>query len=447
MIPETDAEIARRVHLVGIAGAGMSSLAAVLRGRGWRVTGSDAADGAHAAANVPADAELLVRSDAVGADNPELHEAARRGLPVLSYFEALGRLSAACRTLAVAGTHGKSTTAAMLAAILIEAGLDPTVVLGAAPVGESSGGRAGRGAWMVAEACEYRANFLRIHAEAAAILNLESDHFDFYRTAAQLDAAFADFARRLPAEGLLVVGRDSPRAEGAARAARCRVETFGPEAADWTPGAPTAEQGYYRFELCRSGCRLGEVRLRVPGSHNVQNALAAAALASHAGVANDAIRQALARFGGVARRLQPRGTWRGVALVDDYAHHPTEVKAAVQAVREMYPGARLCCVFQPHQASRTQALLDELAASLDNTDMALVADIFRAREPNQSVPEVTAADLAERVRRRGGRAEAVGPLPEIATRLCRDLRAGDVLLVMGAGDIGRLHELLTEITE
>ena len=441
-------EIPRCAHLVGIAGAGMSALARVLMDWGWQITGSDASAAGHAADNVPADAELLIHSDAVGEGNPEVREAARRGIPVLSYFEALGRLSAGRRTLAVAGTHGKSTTAAMLGAILVEARLDPTVVVGAVPVGATSGGRAGCGAWMVVEACEYRANFLKLRPEAAAILNVEPDHFDFYRSRGQLDRAFADLAGGLPASGLLVAGRDSPRARAAASVAGCRVETFGMEGrADWSAGTIDAERGYYGFELTRGGRTLGEVRLRVAGRHNVLNALAAAALASYAGVAGEAILRGLGRFQGLQRRLQERGAWRGVALVDDYAHHPTEVRAAIQAVREMYAGRRLWCVFQPHQASRTKALLDELAASLDNTDMTLVAEIFRAREPQEGPAEVSAADLAERVRRRGRCVGAIHSMEEIAGHLRARLRPGDVLLVMGAGDIGRLHGYLTEMTE
>lgn len=445
--------------MVGIAGAGMSALARVLADWGWRLSGSDA--GAmvpgwmaragvgvcrgHAAENLPADAELLIHSDAVDAQNPERRAAARRGLPVLSYFEMLGQLSASRQTLAVAGTHGKSTTVAMLQEILSAAGLDPTVIGGGVPIGEESGGRAGRGGLLVLEACEYRANFLKLHAHAAAILNVEPDHFDYYGSPAQLDAAFTDFVGRLPTEGLAVVGGDCARARAVAAAARCRVETFGLSAqTDWSPRHVAADGGYYRFELWHAARPLGEVRLRVPGQHNVLNGLAAAALAAWAGAGGEAIRVGLNGFAGIRRRLEPRGTWRGVVLIDDYAHHPTEVRAAIGTVRQMYPGARLWCVFQPHQVSRTAALLDELAASLENTDMALVAEVFRAREPAVQAGEVTAADLAGRARTRGVCVPPIHAAAEIARHLRAALRPGDVLLTLGAGDIGRLHETFTE---
>jgi len=435
----------------------MSSLARVLADWGWRLSGSDAGavpgwmaragvwvSRGHAAENLPAAAELLVHSDAVAADNPERREAAGRGLPVLSYFEVLGRLTACRQTLAVAGTHGKSTTVAMLGTVLSEAGLDPTVIGGGVPMGEESGGRAGRGRLMVVEACEYRANFLKLHPHAAAILNVEADHFDYYRSPAELDAAFADFAGRVPTDGLMVVRSDCARARRAATVAQCRVETFGlVEEADWSPRHTTADGGYYRFEIWHAGQPLGDVRLRVPGEHNVLNALAAAALAAGAGAWGEAILAGLNGFRGIRRRLESRGAWRGVVLVDDYAHHPTEVRAALRTIRQMYPGARLWCVFQPHQASRTAALLDELAASLENTETVLVAEVFRAREPAVNAG-VTAADLAARARSRGVCVPPVHSAAEIVRHLRTALRPGDVLLTLGAGDIGNLHETFTE---
>lgn len=444
---------------MGIGGAGVSALARVLHDWGWPVTGSDASVAmpawmaaagievrrGHAAENVPPDAELVIASDAVDAENPERLEAARRGLPVYSYFDALGLLSATRTTLAVAGTHGKSTTAAMLAAILTEARHDPLVIGGGVPADGESGGRGGRGQTMIVEACEYRANFLKLRPAAAAILNLEPDHFDYYRSDVELDAAFAAFVRNLPSDGLAVVGAECGRASRLAAVARCRVETFGLSGpADWSARGVEADAGYYQCEIQHFGRPWGTIRLRVPGKHNLRNALAAAALAEFAGARKEAILNGLNHFPGIRRRLERRGDWQGTVLVDDYAHHPTEVRAALGAVRQMYPGARLWCVFQPHQVSRTTALLDELAASLENTDVALVADIFRAREPIGRTGEVTAADLAQRARNRGVCVPAVHGVPEIVRHLGQALRPGDVLVTLGAGDIGRLHEMFTE---
>ncbi len=446
-------------HLVGALGSGMRSLADVLLGQGWRVTGSDrgAADEpvcarpgfvvrrGHAADNVPADSDLVVHSDAIPPENPELRRAVDLGIPTLSYFQMLGRLMADRRGIAIAGTHGKSTTSAMLAEILVHAGLDPTVCYGAAPLGQPSSGRPGRGHWMVAEACEYRANFLHLRPEHAAILNVEPDHFDCYRSWAELRAAFARFARSAPPHGTLVVNARSTAAIGAAAGVASRVETFGlsPDA-DWQARSHTSRRGLHAFEIVRRGRAVCEVSLRVPGRHNVENALAAAALAWAAGVGPEGIAAGLAQFRGIQRRLERLGTWGGVTLVDDYAHHPTEVAASLRTVRQMWPSRRTWCVFQPHQASRTARLLDELAVSLQNADVVLVADIYRAREPAPRPDEVTAAQLARRARDQGAAVPSWHAADEIVRHLESSLRPGDVLVTMGAGDIRKIADELVE---
>jgi len=442
-----------RAHLIGIGGAGMRSLADVLLGWGWRLAGSDlvgdsarpfAAAGVrihrgHAAGHLAAETDLVIYSDAVPRENPELGRASELGIPTLSYFQALGRLTSDRHTLAVAGTHGKSTTTAMVAHLLVEAGLDPTVVYGAAPLGHRSGGRAGGGELMLVEACEYRANFLQLAADHAVILGIEPDHFDCYDSLDHLTAAFTRFARSVRDDGLLLARAGCRATEEATRAARCRVETFGFDAtADWQARGLAHRRGRYRFGLYRHGRRLAEVWLSVPGRHNVLNALAAAALGWHEGMRAKGIAQALGSFRGLDRRTEVLGSWRGVTLVDDYAHHPTEVKAGLDCLRKMYPDRRVCCVFQPHQALRTARLLDEFAASLQNADRVVVSEVYRAREPAPVFGEVTAADLARRVRSLGGRAvDVVGDEP-IAGLLTRELRPGDVLITMGAGDIGKI---------
>jgi len=447
----------RRAHLVGIGGSGMRALAEVLDDWGWGVTGSDASPEAvgelraagfrvalgHAPENVPPDTGLVIASDAVPPGNPELEHAVRRGVPVVSYFDVLGQLSAARRTLAVAGTHGKSTITAMAARVLAEAGRDPTVFCGAAPPGRLSGGRAGGGNLLLVEACEYRANFLKLRPQQAVILSIEPDHFDCYPTAAELERAFRRFAESVPQDGLLLARGDCPTTRRIAARLECRVETFALDgAADWTARGLLLHRGRYRFTLERRGRALAEVALRVPGRHNVLNALAAAALAWHEGVAPAQLAAGLAGFRGLKRRLEHRGVWRGVTLLDDYAHHPTEIAAALDAVRRMAPGRRVWCVFQPHQASRTAHLLDGLAETLQNADTVLVAEIFRAREGPPQPGEVTAADLAARVRTGGTACLGVHDQAEITALLRAELRPGDVLVTMGAGDIGRIcHEL------
>ena len=448
-----------RVHLVGIAGSGMRSLAEVLLGWGCRVSGSDVDVAAaaplveagarihqgHAAEHLPPDADLVVSSDAVSPDAPELRRAGELGIPAQSYFQTLGQLMADRQGLAVAGTHGKSTVTAMVAQLLVDAGLDPTVVCGAVPIGCRSGGRPGRSRLMLAEACEYRANFLHLRPRHAVILGIEPDHFDCYRSTGELEAAFARFARGVPGEGLLLARHDCPATRRVTAGLPCRVETFGPDAeADWSARPLGCEGGCYTFSLLRHGRPLCRVRLRVPGRHNLLNATAAAALAWHQGVEPGAVAAGLSAFAGLRRRLERLATWRGMARLDDYAHHPTEVSAALEAVRRMYPGRRLWCVFQPHQVSRTEHLLDELAQSLQNADKVLVADIFRAREPGPKRGEVTAANLAERARALGAPAIHLPGRHRLVQALRTHLEPGDVLITMGAGDIGRIQDELAQ---
>ena len=298
---------------------------------------------------------------------------------------------------------------------------------------------------MLAEACEYRANFLHLRPRHAAILGIEPDHFDCYPTVARLRDAFTRFAALLPDDGLLVARHECEATRQVTAGLHCRIETFGFDAqAAWSARNVNGQQGRYDFEIVRHQQRLCRVCLQVPGRHNVLNALAAAALAWANGLGPEVIAAGLATFRGLHRRLEWRGEWHGASLLDDYAHHPTEIAATLAAVRETYPGRRVWCVFQPHQASRTAALLDELAASLQNADRLAVADIFRAREPEPRPGEVTAADLAERARWLGANVEREQTIEQITRRVATQLRAGDVLITMGAGDIGRIHQNLVE---
>lgn len=445
----------QRAHLIGLAGCGMRSLAQVLVERGYRVSGSDTAPAAaatlatlgprvyrtHAAEHVPADAELVIYSDAVGADNPERRRASELGIPTLSYVQMLGRLMRDRQGVAVAGTHGKSTTTAMLGHLLVLAGQDPTVVYGAIPLGQASGGRAGHGPHVVVEACEYRANFLQLRPQQAVILNVEPDHFDHYHSLEQLHQAFARFAAMLPPDGTLLLPYGDPVTGAMVSGLACRVETFGADSrADWSLRFGGFVGGCPRLEVKHLGHSLFEVALPVPGRHNGFNALAAAALAWGCGVSAETIAAGLASFPGLHRRLERRGTREGVTLLDDYAHHPTEVTAALQTVRQMEPGRRLWCVFQPHQASRTAHLLDELAGSLENADKVVVAEIFRARELPPRPGEVTAADLAARLRARGRWVADGHGQPAIVRLLATALEPGDVLITLGAGDIRKLSD-------
>ncbi len=451
------------VHLVGICGAGMKALAELLVGEGWRVTGSDLQPPSpailamerrgmrvhrgHDTNHLPENVDLLVYSPAVGLDNPERQSAAALGIRQLSYSQMLGALMRGRTGVCVAGTHGKSTTTAMTACVLRDARLAPSAIFGAELCGSGQSGWAGGGELFVAESCEYKRSFLDLAPTYAAILNVEPDHFDCYAEFRETQQAFADFASLVPADGVLVVRGDSESARPAVRAARSRVVTFSDQpGSDWwaTDIRPTLLGT--RFRVFFHGEYYSEISLRLTGSHNVQNALAAAALAHEAGVSPADIREGLADFPGVRRRFESLGSWRGIALYDDYAHHPTAVEATLNAARQKFGKRRIWCLFQPHQVSRLRTLMDDFAHSFGAATEVLVAPVYAAREAAGGEPEAASAELARRIAANGVSARYCPGLDPIRATVEDEARPGDMLITMGAGDINRVqHEFARQL--
>jgi UDP-N-acetylmuramate--alanine ligase len=451
---------ARSAHLVGICGAGMNALAAVLLDLGWSITGSDLHPSeelchklrlrgvqvcqGHDALHLPARTDVLVFSAAIAADNPEREAARRLQIPEMSYSRMLGDLLRSRTGVCIAGTHGKSTTAAMVASILLESGRDPSACIGAELRDLGQSGWAGGGELFVVESCEYRRSFLDLAPNCAAILSVEPDHFDCFRDFGETRDAFRQFASQVEPAGYLLVRGDSAAAVAAAQGASARVETFSlATGSDWhaTDVRPTPEgtcfAAFHRDEF------FAEFELRLPGRHNVLNALAAIALCHHLEVSTGDLVSSLARFRGVRRRFEERGHWRGVTLVDDYAHHPTEVEATLKAARERFGRRRLWCVFQPHQVSRTRALFQEFAESLALADELLIAPVYTARETPDARAEFVAKELAIAIAAAGGRARFCADLDRIMATLDDEARPGDVVMTVGAGDIDRVHHEFT----
>ncbi len=454
-------------HLIGVGGSGMRSLARILLDMGWTVSGSDRSVGTlpdlesrgvqiqteHTASNVPGRTELVVFSDALPETNPELERAGEWKIPTLRYFQALGLLSATRETIAVAGTHGKSTVAAMIGAVLLGGGADPTLAYGGEPLPQGRSARAtsrvGYGPLMVVEACEYRANFLHFHPQQAVVLGIEPDHFDCYPTVEHLEHAFSLFARAVRTGGRLLVRHECVRSRRVAEAASCRVETFGlaPEA-QWQASDIVSDRGCYSFTIRFSGQDLCRIDLRVLGAHQVVNALAAGATSLRNGVGPEQVSAELSHWCGLSRRIELVDQFAGITWIDDYAHHPTEVSACLSAIRERFPKQRIFCLYQPHQASRTARLLDETAASLQNAEYVLVTDIFRAREPLPSQGDVSADDLARRVRNLGTDTPLIHSPRQCRKYLTAQLRRGDVLATLGAGNIRETgNELFLRLRE
>jgi UDP-N-acetylmuramate--alanine ligase len=449
--------VRRRVHFVGIGGAGLSAIARVMMEQGAEVSGSDlvlspaaealARDGArvyegHRAEQVNG-ADLVVVSAAVPGDNVELRTARDAGIPAVGRAQVLGQMMEGHVGIAVAGTHGKTTTTAMIASILWDGGLDPTFIVGGVVLGLGTNARAGGGPHFVVEADEYDRTFLGLRPQVAVVTNVEHDHPDCYPVFADFRAAFAEFVALLPPDGLLVVCQDNGVAGelGAARAAQGQpVVSYGlGKEATWTArGIRANPSGGSDFQAFRAGQALGEVRLRVPGTHNVLNALAALAVADHLGVAFPTARSALGGFQGTSRRFELKGDADGVVVVDDYAHHPTEIRATLAAARERFPGRALWVVWQPHTYSRTKALFQDFVRAFDQADHVLVLPVYAARE--QDTMGVSSAEVVAAMAHPDAR--VAGSLEEAVVVLGSEVPPGDVVLTLGAGDGDRVGEWL-----
>ncbi len=439
------------IHFVGIGGIGMSGLAEVLLNLGYRVSGSDLRDtpitrrlrdlGAtvypgHDPAHVEG-ASVVVVSSAVRPDNPEVVEAHRRMIPVIPRAEMLAELMRMKYAVAVAGAHGKTTTTSMVAALLSDAGLDPTVVVGGRLHSLGTNARLGQGEFLVAEADESDGSFLRLVPTVAVITNIDREHMDHYGSEEALEQAFVDFANKVPFYGAVVACLDDARVQAVLPRIRKRTITYGfsPHADVWAAEVRTEGPGS-RFRVVWNGRDVGEVRLGIPGLHNALNGLAALAVAFELEVEPARACAALSRFQGVERRSQVLGEAGGVLVVDDYAHHPTEIQAVLRSLREAY-GRRIVAVFQPHRYTRTQDLFDRFAVAFYDASVLAVTGIYPAGEPE--IPGVTSEALVESLRVHGHRNALHVPrledVPEVVARLARP---GDLVVTLGAGSIGQV---------
>lgn len=455
----------KRIHLVGIGGIGLSAIARVLHGLGFQVSGSDQhlteltkelidegipVRQGHRAAWV-ADADLVIVSSAVPKLNPEIVAAERRGIPVAKREQILGELTDSRITIAVAGAHGKTTTSAMIAWILVEAGLDPTFIVGGVLQNLGTNARAGAGPHFVIEADEYDRAFLGIRPDVAVITVLEHDHPDCYPTFQEMKEAFEDFTEGIAAGGLLIVCGDDYEAQQLAESfggRERRVERYGLDR-HWDWWAEGTHLGNHAiFEVGhkssgRNGRRLGTCALQVPGRHNVQNALAALAASRETGVDFDTAAAALTRFQGTARRFELKGQAGGITVVDDYAHHPTEVRATLAAAQLKYPGRPIWAVFQPHTYSRTAVLMSDFATAFCDADHVIVTGIYAARE--QNLLGISGNDLIARMDHQDARYAET--LDTAISLLMAEILPGDIVITLGAGDGYLIGEGLLEKIE
>jgi UDP-N-acetylmuramate--alanine ligase len=458
----------QRLHFVGIGGAGMSAIAELLLAQGYGVSGSDSSASAttrrlaalgatvhigHQAAHL-GDAQAVVTSTAVAADNPEVLAARALGLPVVARAQMLAELMRRQQGIAIAGTHGKTTTTALVASVLVEAGADPSVVIGGELLGSASGARCGQGSFIVVEADESDASFLQLSPVLAVVTNIDADHMDTYGHSLQrLHGAFVDFLHRMPFYGRALMCSDDAGVMVIRPALQRPVRLYGLGAAAElrAVGVQAVPGGRMQFTATQAGHADLPITLNLPGLHNVRNALAALAVARELGLADAAVQRALAAFAGVGRRFQRFGDLalpaaRGggsFTLVDDYGHHPVEMAAVLEAARSAFPGRRLLLAFQPHRYTRTRDCLADFVAVLQRFDAVLLTEVYAAGET--PLPGADGAALTQALRAAGGAPVFVPDVQALPTAIVQAARAGDVVITLGAGSIGAVPGQLTEL--
>lgn len=445
------------IHFIGIGGISMSGLAEVLLKEGFEVSGSDSKESpltihltqkgaaifyGQCADNITDDIDCVVYTAAIRRDNPELMEAVARKIPLLTRAELLGQLMTNYDTpIAVSGTHGKTTTTSMISHILLAGELDPTISVGG--ILQAIGGniRVGDSGIFVTEACEYTNSFLDFFPKISIILNIEADHLDFFKDLEDIRHSFRRFAALLPEDGTLVLNGDIDRCNEICQGLPCRVVTYGLSPSfDYSADHIVYDaQGCVSFDLIRHGRKAERIVLSVTGDHNVSNALAAIATAELLGVSSDTIQKGLLSFRGTDRRFEYKGTLNGVTIVDDYAHHPTEITATLKAAQH-YPHKKLWCIFQPHTYTRTKAFFHEFAEALSHADHVILADIYAARETDNL--GVSSEGLAEEIRQMGTDSHYFPSFPEIESFLKENWEDGDLVITMGAGDVVKIGEEL-----
>lgn len=445
------------VHFMGIGGISMSGLAQILIKRGFTISGSDSKKSpltteleemgarvfyAQVAENITKDIDLLVYTAAISKDNPELNQAKDMGIPCMSRADLLGEIMENfASSICVCGTHGKTTTTSMVSHILLAAAKDPTITVGGILKAIDGNIRIGRSEYFVAEACEYTNSFLSFYPKYNIILNIEEDHMDFFKDLDDIRNSFGKFASNTKADGLIFINEDIDKNNDIVKNASAVSKTFGfSEVADCHPENLSYDSlGCGKFDIVYLGKNYGQITLSVPGAHNVSNALSAAALGIELGIDFESIQEGLSSFTGADRRFEKKGELNGITILDDYAHHPTEISATLSAAKNT-DAKRIVVVFQPHTYTRTKAFLNDFAKALSVADMVVLADIYAAREKNTI--GISSMDLKEKIDALGTECYYFPSFEEIEKFLLEKCMNGDLLITMGAGNVVRIGESL-----
>lgn len=446
----------KKVHFIGIGGISMSGLAAILLKNGFKVSGSDMKESeitirlqqhgaeiyiGHSADNVK-NVDLVVYTAAVPSDNPELLFAKNNNIPLMDRAEFLGYIMKGHKyNVAISGTHGKTTSTSMLSHIVLSAELDPTILVGADLDIINGNFRTGESEYFITEACEYKASFLRFFPYIGVILNIDADHLDFYKDIDDIEATFKKFVSIIPNDGYAIGNADDFRVKRVLETASCNTLTFGLNEGDVVAKDIHFNGRGSSFDVVYKGKELYTIHLHVPGSHNVLNALSAVASSIVLGIDEKAVIEGLEGFKGAHKRFEIKGSKDDITVIDDYAHHPTEIKATLKAARE-YPHNKIVSVFQPHTYSRTISLLDEFSESFNDTDELILMDIYAAREKDTGI--VSSDMLGDKIRTKGIKCINVHSHAEALEVAKQKLSSGDLLLTVGAGDVVKVGEMFLQ---
>ncbi|MBI4833894.1 MAG: UDP-N-acetylmuramate--L-alanine ligase [Planctomycetes bacterium] len=448
------------IHLIGIGGTGMCGLAGCLIQRGYKVTGSDMqaspalqalkAKGikvhiGHASKNINRRCCLVVKSAAITNTNPEIIRAKEFNIPILKYAQMVGLLMREKYGIAVAGCHGKTTTSSLLAYTLSHAGEKPSFVIGGYVTDLKASAHVDKGDFFVSEACEYDRSFHSLFYKIAVITNIEADHLDYYKNLSNIIKSFRFFAGRVPNDGIIIANGDDKNTGKAIAGLKRKIISFGlSEKCDWRATDIKLKNGKWYFKALYHKKPYSRFSLHIQGIHNIYNALAVLAVTHHLKLNKNRVRQALDKFSGVGRRFQYHGAFNGALVIDDYGHHPTEIKATLNAARGLYPDKQICLVFQPHQAHRTRCLINEFTDVLSKADKVILPDIYFARDSEAEKKRVSSKLLSEKINQKGGNAYYIPKFPEIIKHLRNHLTKHDAVITMGAGDVWKIAVELTK---
>lgn len=449
----------KHIHMIGIGGVSMSGIAEILTHSGIKVTGSDISDsdaveklinlGIHVQIGHDLinsrNADLIVYTAAVKPDDPELVQAKRFNVPTMIRADFLGELTKLYKdTICISGTHGKTTTTSMVALCFIEAGLDPTIQVGATLKQIDGNYRIGKSNYFVIEACEYVESFLKFFPKSEIILNIDNDHLDYFKTFENIKNAFVKYVKLLPEDGLLVINGDDENCLDLSKHTKSKFITYGIKNTNvdfYAKNMVADSDGFYQFDVYNNNEFYDNIKLSIPGIHNVSNALSCIALCNSYGISKEAIKNALYKFTGADRRFDYVGSYNGVKIYDDYAHHPTEILSVANSVKNRSYNESWI-IFQSHTYSRTKELLNEFAQVLQNFDHVIITDIYAARETNQF--GITPQDLVDKINVQNNKATYIGPFEDIAKYIRENIKENDIVLTVGAGTITKLGKMIVE---